>query len=113
MVTWRNASPLGDSVIQGMLVDKRSPVTYCRTLVLFSMLAQWSMTLDYTTEAKPEAGSGQKGRKKEAHMPTKHPDLHGNVPDEGAVALLLIDVVQLARFGEAERFAGEPLEAGV
>jgi nicotinamidase-related amidase len=35
-------------------------------------------------------------------VPTKHPDLHGNVPDEGAVALLLIDVINDLEFPGGE-----------
>lgn len=35
-------------------------------------------------------------------MPAKNPDLHGNVPDKGDVALLLIDVINDLEFDEGD-----------
>lgn len=35
-------------------------------------------------------------------MPTKNPDLHGNVPDKSPVALLLIDVINDLEFDEGD-----------
>jgi nicotinamidase-related amidase len=42
--------------------------------------------------------------------PSKHPDLHGNVPDDCAVALVLIDVLNALDFEGSERFAERALE---
>jgi nicotinamidase-related amidase len=36
-------------------------------------------------------------------MPAKNPDLHGNVPEQSSVALLLIDVVNDPEFSHGER----------
>jgi nicotinamidase-related amidase len=36
-------------------------------------------------------------------MPAKNPDLHGNVPDEAAVALVIIDVINDLQFPGGER----------
>ncbi len=38
-------------------------------------------------------------------QPAKHPDLHGNVPDDRALALLLIDVLNPLDFEGSEEFA--------
>src|SRR6201997_2935729 len=35
-------------------------------------------------------------------MPAKNPDLHANVPDKSAVALLLIDVINDLEFAEGD-----------
>ena len=36
-------------------------------------------------------------------MPSRNPDLHGNVPDKAAVALLLIDVINDLEFPEGDQ----------
>src|SRR5262245_48344624 len=36
-------------------------------------------------------------------MPAKNPDLHGNVPEQSSVALLLIDVINDLEFAKGER----------
>jgi nicotinamidase-related amidase len=43
-------------------------------------------------------------------QPDKHPDLHGNVPDDGAVALLLIDVLNPLDFEGHESFVPKALQ---
>ncbi len=42
-------------------------------------------------------------------MPSKNPDLHGNVPDKAQVALLLIDVINDLEFPEGEKLARQAL----
>jgi nicotinamidase-related amidase len=42
--------------------------------------------------------------------PSKHPDLHGNVPDQCAVALVLIDVLNALEFEGGESLAPRALE---
>ena len=44
--------------------------------------------------------------------PAKHPDLHGNVPDQCPVALLIVDVVNALRFEGSEAFARRATVAG-
>lgn len=44
--------------------------------------------------------------------PAKHPDLHGNVPDDCRAALLLVDVVNPLRFEGSERFVPRAVEVG-
>src|SRR4051794_4033052 len=44
--------------------------------------------------------------------PAKHPDLHGNVPDQCQVALLIVDVVNALRFEGGEAFARRATAAG-
>jgi nicotinamidase-related amidase len=44
--------------------------------------------------------------------PAKHPDLHGNVPDQSAVALLMIDVLNALDFEGSEDLAPRALEVG-
>lgn len=44
--------------------------------------------------------------------PTRHPDLHGNVPDACPVALLIVDVLNALRFEASETFVPGALEAG-
>jgi nicotinamidase-related amidase len=41
----------------------------------------------------------------ESEMPAKNPDLHGNVPDKAAVALVLIDVINDLEFPGGEELA--------
>lgn len=43
--------------------------------------------------------------------PVNNPDLHGNVPDQSQVALLLIDVLNPLNFEGAEQFVPRALEA--
>ena len=45
-------------------------------------------------------------------MPSRNEDLHGNVPDEGAVALLLIDVVNDMEFAGGAELLAAALPAG-
>lgn len=42
--------------------------------------------------------------------PQKHPDLHGNVPDQCSVALVLVDVLNALRFEGSESFAPRALD---
>jgi len=42
-------------------------------------------------------------------MPAKHDDLHGNVPDDAAVALLLIDVINDLEFDGGEALLAQAL----
>jgi nicotinamidase-related amidase len=42
-------------------------------------------------------------------MPARNPDLHGNVPDEAAAALLLIDVINDLEFEGGDRLLAEAL----
>jgi nicotinamidase-related amidase len=44
--------------------------------------------------------------------PAKHPDLHGNVPDQCPVALLIVDVLNALRFEGGEAFAQRAAAAG-
>jgi nicotinamidase-related amidase len=44
-------------------------------------------------------------------MPTKNSDLHGNVPDESSVALLLIDVINDMEFDDGATFLENALPA--
>src|SRR5215208_1071035 len=44
-------------------------------------------------------------------MPSKNSDLHGNVPDESSVALILIDVINDMEFDEGEQFLENALPA--
>jgi nicotinamidase-related amidase len=45
-------------------------------------------------------------------QPAKHPDLHGNVPDDCPVTLLVIDVLNALDFEGSEAFAPRALAAG-
>jgi nicotinamidase-related amidase len=42
-------------------------------------------------------------------MPAKNPDLHGNVPDKSAVALILIDVINDLEFDEGRKLLKQAL----
>jgi nicotinamidase-related amidase len=44
--------------------------------------------------------------------PTKHPDLHGNVPDQCPVALLIVDTLNALRFEGSEALVPQAIEAG-
>ncbi|MFL5636766.1 MAG: cysteine hydrolase, partial [Gemmatimonadaceae bacterium] len=44
-------------------------------------------------------------------MPAKNPDLHGNVPDQCSVALILIDVINDLEFDDGEAFLKNALPA--
>jgi nicotinamidase-related amidase len=44
--------------------------------------------------------------------PAKHPDLHGNVPDDCPVVLLLVDVLNALRFEGSEAFLPRALAVG-
>lgn len=44
--------------------------------------------------------------------PEKHPDLHGNAPDESAVALILIDVLNALDFPGSESFLPRAVAVG-
>ena len=44
--------------------------------------------------------------------PTKHPDLHGNAPDQCPVALLIVDTLNALSFEGGEQFAPLALAAG-
>jgi nicotinamidase-related amidase len=45
-------------------------------------------------------------------FPDRHPDLHGNVPDKGEVALLIVDVLNALDFEGSSSFVPKALEAG-
>jgi nicotinamidase-related amidase len=44
--------------------------------------------------------------------PAKHPDLHGNVPDDCSVALLVVDVLNALRFDGSEAFVPRAVAVG-
>jgi nicotinamidase-related amidase len=45
-------------------------------------------------------------------FPDRNPDLHGNVPDKGEVAVLIVDVLNALEFEGSGRFLPKALEAG-
>ena len=44
--------------------------------------------------------------------PAKHPDLHGNVPDDCPVVLLVVDVLNALRFEGSEAFVPRAVAVG-
>ena len=44
--------------------------------------------------------------------PTRHPDLHGNAPDDCPVALLVVDVLNALRFEGSEAFVPQAVTVG-
>jgi nicotinamidase-related amidase len=87
------------NVINVVLHTLRSPLPRRTLTVGLEQDGEW----DGARFASPRRGMAD---------PAKHPDLHGNAPDQCPAALIIVDVVNALRFDGGEAFAARAAVAG-